>query len=307
MTTIPKPANPTVGYTGIYDAWNRLTAVKEGGDFVAEYSYDAAKRRTIQKTYSSGVLSETRHSYYSRKWRGVEDRVDNSTSAERQFVWGQRYTDEIILRDRDTNCDGMPDERLYGLQDANWNLVSITDISGTPEERYSYTSYGASTVLTAAFAVRAATDFEWSIRFTGYHWSIANWLYFARNRVQDYSLGTWLTRDAREYYDDMSLYTFMRNNPIRYVDPLGLSVIARTDCVDLKCHEKMLDCMDAAEDAYEECLGDPLSTDEQCFNENILLLQNCKNGFKRCKEREKKLNEPRGWQKWCRYFCFYIG
>lgn len=115
MTTIPKPANPTQSYTGTYNPWNRLTAVKEGGDFVAEYQYDGAKRLAIQKTYASGVLSETRHLYYTDPsiWQVIEERVGSSSAAERQFVWGLRYIDGLVLHDRDTDGSGSLDERLY--------------------------------------------------------------------------------------------------------------------------------------------------------------------------------------------------
>jgi len=75
MTTIPQPADPTQPYTATYDAWNRLVKIVNGGDTVAEYAYDGAKRRTIKKTYVGGTLDETRHLYYTGKKRGRPGRV----------------------------------------------------------------------------------------------------------------------------------------------------------------------------------------------------------------------------------------
>src|SRR5436189_405887 len=49
----------------------------------------------------------------------------------------------LILRDRDTNADGALDERLYALQDANWNVTALTSSSGDVQERYAYDAYGA--------------------------------------------------------------------------------------------------------------------------------------------------------------------
>jgi YD repeat-containing protein len=108
MTTIPKPANPTQSFEATYDAWNRLVKIEEGGSKVAEYEYDGAKRRVIQKSYTGGVLDETRHCYLTEpsKWQAIEERVDSSSNPERQFVWGQRYIDDVVERDRDTNGDG---------------------------------------------------------------------------------------------------------------------------------------------------------------------------------------------------------
>jgi len=56
MTTIPKPADPTASFVATYDAWNRLIKIEEGSEKVVEYDYDGAKRRTVRKAYSGGVL-----------------------------------------------------------------------------------------------------------------------------------------------------------------------------------------------------------------------------------------------------------
>jgi YD repeat-containing protein len=64
-------------------------------------------------------------------------------------VWGLRYVDELVLRDRDTDANGSLDERLYAMQDANYNVTGIVDTSGAVVERYTYTPYGVRTVLTA--------------------------------------------------------------------------------------------------------------------------------------------------------------
>ncbi len=127
MTTIPKPADPTQSFTATYDAWNRLVRIEEGANKVAEYEYDGAKRRTVKKTYVSGQLDETRHFFYTDPAAGKSSKSASAarTNADRQFVWGLRYVDDLILRDRDTNADGTLDERLYGMQDANWNVTSI--------------------------------------------------------------------------------------------------------------------------------------------------------------------------------------
>ena len=151
MTTVPKPSDPTTGYTATYDAWNRLVKLVDGANTVAEYRYDAAKRRIVKKTYTAGELGETRHFYYTEpsKWQVIEERIDASTDPDRQFVWGQRYIDDLVLRDRDTSDpkNGTLDERLYSLQDANWNVTSIANTTGTIQERYAYDAYGTPRVL----------------------------------------------------------------------------------------------------------------------------------------------------------------
>jgi hypothetical protein len=99
MTTMPQPNNLGYGYTAVYDAWNRLVSISIGDVLVAEYQYDGQNRRIVKLTYTSGVLSETRHFYFSNQWQDLEERLGTSTSMDKQYVWGIRYVDELICRD----------------------------------------------------------------------------------------------------------------------------------------------------------------------------------------------------------------
>jgi len=222
MTTIPKPADPTQAFTATYDAWNRLVRVEEGSDKVAEYEYDGAKRRTIKETYSAGLLDETRHFYYTEpsKWQVVEERVESSSDAERQFVWGLRYVDDLILRDRDTTGNGTLDERLYGMQDANWNVTSVSGAAEAIQERYSYDAYGTSIVLTPSFAYRGTSSFTWETRYASYRVDSESGMYYVRNRISHPSM-SWLQRDPFGYADGVALYEYCRSNPLILKDAFG--------------------------------------------------------------------------------------
>jgi YD repeat-containing protein len=253
MTTIPKPANPAVGYTGIYDAWNRLTAIKEGGDFVAEYAYDGAKRRTIQKTYTAGVLSETRHFLYTdpkNRWQVIEERLGSSIDPDRQFIWGLRYIDDLVLRDRDTDANGSLDERLYALQDANWNVTAVTNASGTVQERYAYSAYGVPIYLDAAFVARGSSSFAWETLYAGYRWSSPVSMLIVRHRIMMALLGLWCQRDLVHNRLGSSLYVYCDDSPLVCSDPSGLVPIT-CSCVCIyenwvDSFEKTVDCKGSA-------------------------------------------------------------
>jgi RHS repeat-associated protein len=222
MTRVPKPSDPTNYYACTYDAWNRLVKLTEGANTVAEYAYDGAKRRTVKKTYSGGALDETRHFYYTEpsKWQVVEERVDSSSHPDRQFVWGLRYVDDLILRDRDTDANGTLDERLYALQDANWNLTAIAGTDGTIEERYAYSAYGTPAVLTPAFSSRASSSYAWETRFAGYRFDSEVDLYQVRHRVLRPALG-WLQRDPIAYEGGAHVYAYVDGSPLVRTDPTG--------------------------------------------------------------------------------------
>ena len=228
MTTMPKVADPTTSQTCTYDAWNRLVNVAEGASTVSAYTYDAAKRRVIQKSYTSGVLSETRHLYYTEpsKWQAIEERVGtspDSADAERQFVWGLRYIDDLILRDRDTDDDGSLDERLYTLQDANWNVTAVTNASGTTQERYNYSACGMPTFLTSTFGSRASSSFDWETLYCGYRWESGSRLFHVRNRVLHSQLGAWTQRDPLGLSTGINIYQYATSSPLTYTDGTGLA------------------------------------------------------------------------------------
>jgi len=109
MTRIPKPGVWNDHLHLVWDAWNRLVEVRAADDstVVAQYQYDGRNFRTVKKTYTSGQLSETRHFYYNGSWQCLEERLETggviSSSANRQYVWGVRYIDDLILRDRDAD------------------------------------------------------------------------------------------------------------------------------------------------------------------------------------------------------------
>jgi RHS repeat-associated protein len=236
MTTIPKPADPTASFTGTYDAWNRLVKLEDGSGTVAQYEYDGAKRRTVKKSYTSGTLSETRHFYYTEpsKWQVIEERVDSETDPERQFVWGQRYIDDLLLRDRDTDADGDLDERLYAMQDANWNVTGIIDEAGATQERYAYHAYGMSQLLAPDFTGRATSVSEWETRFTGRERDPASGLQLNRNRDFQFQLGRWLTRDPIKYEEGgWSLYEYAGGKPLTVLDPQGLACLVYFDCINV--------------------------------------------------------------------------
>lgn len=177
------------------------------------------------KSYVSGVLDETRHTYFtdSVKWQVIEERVDSSSDPHSQHVWGLRYIDDLILRDQDTTANGMLDERLYAMQDANWNVTALADTSGSAQERFAYLAYGKPIFLTGSFAAQNTSANAWNILFGSYQLDIATQLYSVRHRTYQPYLGTWIQRDPIRFNaEDGNLYRYVRNYPTLQIDPAGL-------------------------------------------------------------------------------------
>jgi RHS repeat-associated protein len=230
-TTVPQPADPTKSYTATYDAWNRLVKLVDtlSTNTVQQNAYDARTFRTERQDYTSGSLSETRHFYFTSEWQAIEERLGtspNSANPERQHFWGRRYVDDLVLRDRDTNGDGTLDERLYGLQDANWNMVALINASAVAQERYQYSSFGVPTFLNGGMSVISNSAVGSEILFTGQRFDAVSRIHLFRIRWLDGMTGRFLTRDPLIYPDGQNTYAAWQVP--NSIDPHGLAEMAIT-------------------------------------------------------------------------------
>ncbi len=218
-----------------WDAWNRLVKVTDSSDAnIALFEYDGINRRIVRKEYSGGVLSRTRHFYHSEMDQVLEERVDAATAADRQYVWGERYIDELIVRDRNADASGATgnygvsgsglEQRLYATNDALYSVTALTNASGTVQERFQYDPYGQAKVLDANFADdgNGVSDVDWEYRFTGRILDVDTGLDYYRARYYHPTLGRFLSRDPFGYESrDANRYRYVRSNPPNLVNPLG--------------------------------------------------------------------------------------
>ncbi len=219
---MPQPAAPTASCAATYDAWNRLVQLNASGSPVAAYAYDGRNRRVVKITYSGGLVNETRHFYYSDSWQVLEERLEAATTTNRQFVWGSRSLDDLVLRDRDSTGAGSLNERLYALQDSNWNVTALSDFQGNVQERYSYEAYGTPVFLTSAYRKQEASSYEWESLFAGYRWDAESGLSYVRWRYLHPGLGAWTQRDPLGLSAGVNLYEYVASSPFNFTDPSGL-------------------------------------------------------------------------------------
>jgi len=223
MTTAPKPGSWNAGLTLTWDAWNRLVKVQDGVNTVAEYQYDGKNRRVVKSVYTVGSFDHDEHFYLSESDQVLEVRKDSASTAHKQFTWGSRYIDDLVLRTRDTDANGSMDETLYAIQDANWDVTALADASGTIVERLLYDPYGRNLVLDANFTadMDGKSDFDWEYRFTSREFDTETDLHYFRARYWHPDLGRFIGRDPLKYVDGSNLYAgyFVPNR----LDPSGLS------------------------------------------------------------------------------------
>lgn len=132
-------------YTHTFDILGRLTEVREvsSGNLVLHQSYDPLGR-VLARTWGSGSSEHLRY---------LGDRLLQHETASgdpiRQHCFGMNI-DELIAQSHG--------EDQWGHQDARLSLIALSDSSGTPIERYSYTPFGQPTIWAADGTVPRPTS-----------------------------------------------------------------------------------------------------------------------------------------------------
>jgi RHS repeat-associated protein len=159
--------------------------------------------------------------YYSTNWQVIQEQVAGVTT--QQYVWSPVYVDALIFRERDTDADGILDERLWAVQDANFNVVALTDDSGAAVERYQQTPFGVVTVLDASGTVLTASAYGWVYTHQGLRFDADAGLFDNRWRWYSPTLGRFVSVDPLGFAaGDINLFRVKSNQPTVLVDPSGL-------------------------------------------------------------------------------------
>jgi RHS repeat-associated protein len=102
-----------------------------------------------------------------------------------------------------------------------YSITAVTTSSGSVAERYAYTAYGQPTILDGSGSVLSSSAINNRYTYTGREWDQMLGLYHFRARWMIPGIGRFVQRDPSGYRDSRNPYGYVRNRPIRRVDPSG--------------------------------------------------------------------------------------
>jgi RHS repeat-associated protein len=211
-----------------------LVEAKDGATVIGVYEYDGRHRRVKRHVDTDAPVSPDGvdtyvHYFYNQQWQVLETRETatesdqpESLQPQYQYVWSPRYIDAVVLRDENTDADGLcDDQRLYYLNDANFNVTCLVDTGGDAIERYLYEPYGVLSVMDGSFGSRSASSYDNPYTFTGRRLDAETGLYYYRHRFLTAELGRFVGRDPIGYVDGGNLYSLNSGRTTVSVDPSG--------------------------------------------------------------------------------------
>ncbi|MDD3145055.1 MAG: RHS repeat-associated core domain-containing protein, partial [Candidatus Gracilibacteria bacterium] len=180
-------------------------------DIILEENYTKNNKLTTSKYYTNGnqiddVISMEKIDYKTRKIQ--EDYTNNK---------GKLKTRTIKEEYSETNT--------YYYHKNNLNsIVAITDEFGNILEAYEYDVFGKPYSIdqeTGKITNLKQSSIGNTRLFTGREYERGLKLYYNRARYYNPELGRFISRDPIDISDDVNLYSYVGNNGVNFVDPLG--------------------------------------------------------------------------------------
>jgi RHS repeat-associated protein len=191
--------------TYTYDAENQLIRVDRPGT-VAEYRYDALGRRIAKIV--NGV--STRFVYDNED---MVAEVDSGSSVRALYTHGPSIDEPLAM------FRSMPGTNTFLFHaDGLGSISHVTSTAGAPTRSYTYDSFGRIVAQTGTF--------NNPYTYTGRELDPESGLYYYRARYYDPWAGRFLQEDPIGFEGGLNLYSYVQNDPLNFIDPMGLDFIS---------------------------------------------------------------------------------
>ena len=214
--------NNAVDYNDQYIEWNKVDNIwqTDNTDF---YYYFAWYGPDLQKVYST--MDRTYHREYDKFfWGDYEEKIVNGVTTRYYYVSGAHGPAGVYMEKDIPNTNDVETRTVAVMTD---HLGSITALADNSDWCYD-ASYDVWGKKDAQYVF--CDDFGFDRGFTGHEHIDALGLIDMKGRMYDPKLGRFLSPDnyiqAPDNPQNYNRYAYCLNNPLKYTDPSGESVIA---------------------------------------------------------------------------------
>jgi len=188
----------------IYNVEDRLSRVEDGnGQVIGSYYYDPFGRRLWKEV--NGVKT-----YFLYSDEGLIGEFDALGSELKSYGWKPESTwttDPLFLRENG--------QIYFYHNDRLGTPQQLTSVSGAVVWKAVYNVFGEAYVDPASTVTN-------NFRFPGQYYDEETGLHYNHHRYYDPSIGRYLTPDPVGLDGGINPFVYVENNPIRWIDPLGL-------------------------------------------------------------------------------------
>jgi RHS repeat-associated protein len=201
-----------------WDIQYRLTQVAIDGTPVETYGYDPLGRRSWT---SDGSVT----TWHIHDGMHVVADVDASGTLLRTYTWGPGIDNLLAITDHSAS----ETNTYYTITDHLGTVHALADDTGAIVESYRFDAWGNILAVYDASNSPLTSDLGHPTSglgnrflFQGREYSWATGLYNFRARWYDPVTGRWLSKDPIGINGGLNQYVAFANNPVMFVDPLGL-------------------------------------------------------------------------------------
>ena len=114
-------------------------------------------------------------------------------------------------------------ETYYYIKDASNTVYGLVDVNNEIVEYYHYDAFGNFKIKDNYYLWIPESAYGNRFLFQGREYDYATQLYYFRNRWYEPETGRWLSPDPIGISGGLNLYAFCGNDPVNFVDPMGLA------------------------------------------------------------------------------------
>ena len=197
-----------------WDSQYQLTSAV-AGNIGVYYSYDALGRK-IERLDGGGGYEY----YFYDGNQIVADFDGNEWRVIRSYTYGPGIDNILSM----TVHGSTSTNTYYYLKDLSNTVLSLVNDNGIAVEYYEYDAYGNVTIRNESGTVISTSAYGNRYLFQGREYDYTTQLYHFRARWYDPETGRWLSNDPIGISGGLNLYAFCSNDPVNFVDPMGLDV-----------------------------------------------------------------------------------